>query len=196
MITSPIDPETASASEPTAAPPTRTRGVGARTIFDFVTMVAVLAGVAYGALELRQFRRSQEREATFELMRSIQTPEFAQALTTLLAIPEGATADEILAMSREDLDRLYLLQTTWESLGILVHRGDVPLALVDDFYGGPILFSWQRLRPIVDYNRRTFERESLNEWFQWLVERLQESYEGRPEMPPAYEAYRDWRPTG
>lgn len=164
----------------------------ARTIFEFISMIAILAGVLYGALELRQFRHTQEREATFELMRTIQTPEFAASLTTLLRVPEGATAEQILAMPREDLERLYLLQTTWESLGILVHRGDVPLDLVDDFYGGPILFSWTRLQPLVEYNRRVFQRESLNEWFQWLVERLLDSYAGRPEMPPAYEAYREW----
>lgn len=173
----------------------RAPSVSARTVFDFVSMVAILAGVAYGALELRQFRHTQEREATFELMRTIQTPEFAGALRTLLAIPDGATAEDILAMTPEELDRLYLLQTTWESLGILVHRGDVPLSLVDDFYGGPILYSWERLRPIVDYNRRRFDRASLNEWFQWLVERLEASYEGRAELPPAYEAYRDWKPA-
>ena len=157
-------------------------------------MLAILAGIVYGALELRQFRHTQERDATFELMRTIQTPEFAQALTTLLALPDSATAEQILALPREELDRLYLLQTTWESLGILVHRGDIPLALVDEFYGGPILFSWDRLRPIVDYNRAHLQRASMNEWFQWLAERLLDSYEGRAEMPPAYEAYRNWRP--
>ena len=52
-------------------------------------MIAILAGVLYGALELRQFRHTQEREATFELMRTIQTPEFAASLTTLLRVPEG-----------------------------------------------------------------------------------------------------------
>jgi hypothetical protein len=163
-------------------------------VFDFISMVAILAGVVYGALELRQFRHTQEREATFELMRAIQTPEFAQALTTLLSVPDSASAEQLLAMPRAELAQLYLLQTTWESLGILVYRGDVPLQLVDEFYGGPILFSWQRLQPLVGYNRQLFQRESLNEWFQWLVERLQDTYEGRPELPPAHESHRDWTP--
>jgi hypothetical protein len=65
---------------------------------------------------------------------------------------------------------------------------------LDEFYGGPILLTWRKLRPLVDYNRRVFQRESVNEWFQWLVERLQESYAGQPELPPAHKAFRDWKP--
>jgi hypothetical protein len=164
------------------------------SIFDLISLIAILVGLIFGTIELRQFRQSREREATFELMRFIQTPEFASALTTVIQLPDSVTAEHLMALPKPDVDLLYHLQATWESLGILVYRGDVPLELVDEFYGGPILFTWRKLLPLIDYNRRTFQRESVNEWFQWLVERLQESYAGRPEMPPAHKAFKDWKP--
>jgi hypothetical protein len=166
-----------------------------RLILDVVSTIAIFLGIVYGALELRQFRQTREREATFELMRLIQTPEFSSALTTLLQLPDSADADDMLSLPKPQLDQLYHLQSTWESLGILVYRGDVSLELVDEFYGGPILYSWSRLQPLVEFNRRTFQRESLNEWFQWLVERLQDSYQGASEAEPAHKAYRDWKPA-
>jgi len=181
-------------SEHSSASPKRSSTVSARLVIDTISMIAILAGIVYGALELRQFRQNKEREATFELMRLIQTPEFSQALTALIQLPDATTTEDLLALPKPQLDQLYHLQSTWESLGILVYRGDVSLNLIDEFYGGPILFSWRRLRPLVEYNRRIFQRESLNEWFQWLVERLEASYEGKPEMQPAHEAYRDWEP--
>ena len=34
--------------------------------------------------------------------------------------------------------------TTWESLGILVFRGEVSLDLVDDFFSGAVELSWRK----------------------------------------------------
>ena len=41
---------------------------------------------------------------------------------------------------------MYLVSLTWESLGVLVFRREVTMDLVDDFFSGPILISWQKLR--------------------------------------------------
>jgi hypothetical protein len=174
--------------------PRRVLAIPGRSIFDFITMLAVVAGVLYGAIELRQFRQAREREATFELVRMIQTAEHSRAIALLVSLPDTITAAQLLALPKQDADLLYQLFATWESLGILVYRGEVSLDLVDDFYGGPILFSWQRLKPLVVHNRALFRRESVNEWFQWLVERLQARYQGQAELPPAHKAYRDWKP--
>ena len=181
------------AEEPSNVPK-RASALTTRLVIDIVSMIAILAGLAYGALELRQFRQNKERETTFELVRLIQTPELSQAITTVIQLPDTTTAEQLLALPKQQLDQLYHLQSVWESLGILVYRGDVSLNLIDEFYGGPILFSWRRLRPLVEHNRRTLQRESFNEWFQWLVERLEASYDGKKELQPAHKAHRDWVP--
>jgi len=124
----------------------------------------------------------------------VQTPEQYRALTVLINLPDTITAEQLLAMPRQDIDAIYQMFGTWESLGILVYRGEVSLEMVDDFFGGPILFSWQKLLPLVQYYRARFKRESVNEWFQWLVERLQDRYQGKPELAPAYKAFRSWKP--
>jgi hypothetical protein len=161
-------------------------------LFDFITMMAVILGLIYGAMELRALRASQEREAVLELHRTIQTPEYVRALNFLKTVPEGLTAEELRQiLEEEDMILVTHLRTTWEDIGIMVYRKDVSIAWVDEFYRFPILSSWEKLGPLVFAERTEFGYSGVNEWFQWIAERLQERYGGQ-EPIPAYEAYRNW----
>ena len=49
------------------------------------------------------------------------------------------------------------------------------MQLIDDFFSGPIIVSWQKLENHVMGDRREVGRETINEAFQWLKERLEET---------------------
>jgi hypothetical protein len=89
-------------------------------------------------------------------------------------------------------DAVYLVSLTWESLGVLVYRRQVTLDLVDDFFSGPLVISWQKLKVYSEEWRRTLNRETGNEWFHWLAERMLEREKTSPPIP-AYVAHRHWR---
>jgi hypothetical protein len=74
----------------------------------------------------------------------------------------------------------------------MVFRREVTLDLVDDFFSGPILLSWQKLKVYSEECRRTLNRETFNEWFHWLAERMMEREKLSPPVP-AYIAHRTWR---
>ncbi|MFQ5680108.1 MAG: hypothetical protein ACE5HP_11700 [Gemmatimonadota bacterium] len=163
------------------------------TVVEIVTAVTLLGGLLFAAVQVRQFRASRERDAAFELLRSFQTPEFARALRAVYALPEGLSKDEIERRLGEEMHLVYALMTTWESLGVLVHRGELELEMVDDFFSGPILVSWRKLRPHVEAERAEQERETIQEWFQWLAERMAERESSAPPVP-AHVAHRSWTP--
>ena len=75
---------------------------------------------------------------------------------------------------------------------MLVFRREVTLDLVDDFFSGPILLSWQKLKVYSEEWRRTLSRETGNEWFHWLAEKMMEREKFSPPVP-AYIAHRTWR---
>jgi len=80
-----------------------------------------------------------------ELVRSFQSPTFSKALRRIIELPDNASADEIREILGPDgEDAVYMVSLTWESLGVLVFRREVTLDLVDDFFSGPILLSWQK----------------------------------------------------
>jgi hypothetical protein len=82
---------------------------------------------------------------------------------------------------------------TFESIGVMVFRGIVPLEMVNELLGGVCVESWARLSQYTQDFRVENDRKTMSEWFQWLAERLKEHH-ARYGRQPAYEQFRDWRP--
>lgn len=164
-------------------------GVDLVTLSRLVSAIAVSVGVVFGLLQLRNYRDQRRREACLTLVRSFQTPQFASALRTLFHLPFGLSREELESEHADALDAVWLLLSTWESIGILVHRGDVPIDMVDDFFFGPITVTWRKTRRYVESVRQEQDRETIAEWTQWLAERMlkRERAEG---AVPAYVAHR------
>ena len=160
---------------------------------EFLGGMAVIAGVVFAVIQIRQYREGKQREIALELLRSFQTPDFAQALLAVYNMPEDLTKEEIEAHAGNNMHLVYALMTTWESLGILVFRGELSLSLVDDFFSGPITISWRRLKPYVLAERKQQNRETIEEWFEWLNDRLTEKESKAPPVP-AHIAHKSWVP--
>jgi hypothetical protein len=60
---------------------------------------------------------------------------------------------------------------------------------VDDFFSGPIVLSWRKLRPYVEHPRQKYARDTWSECLQWLAERMMER-ESKLPVVPAYIAHR------
>jgi hypothetical protein len=163
------------------------------TLANLINAIAVAAGVLFAAVQIRQYRHRRQRDAMLELVRSFQSPAFTAALRRVLSLPDGADTAKIREVLGPDgEDAVYLVSLTWESLGVLFFRREVTLDLVDDFFSGPLVISWQKLKVYSEEWRRTLNRETFNEWFHWLAERMLEREKTSPPTP-AYVAHRNWR---
>ena len=163
------------------------------TLANLINAFAVTGALIFAAAQIRYYRQRRRREAMLELVRSFQSPAFTSALRRVLSLPDGADTQKIREVLGPDgEDAVYLVSLTWESLGVLVFRREVTLEMVDDFFSGPILLSWQKLKVYSEEWRRTLNRETGNEWFHWLAERMMEREKVLPPVP-AYIAHRDWR---
>jgi hypothetical protein len=162
-------------------------------IAEIVSAVAVVFGFGFAFSEVKRHRERRTRESALAMVNSYQSPEFASAVMLMVHLDEGLTGAELEKKLGPDMSLVALLMTTWESLGILVHRREVSLDLVDDFFSGPIVMSWHKLEGFVQEMRRRDGRETYFEWFQWLAERVMDR-ESAAEPLPAHIEHRDWRP--
>jgi hypothetical protein len=163
------------------------------TLANLINAIAVTGALIFAAAQVGYYRQRRRREAMLELVRSFQSPVFTSALRRVLSLPEGADTQKIRELLGADgEDAVYLVSLTWESLGVLMFRREVTLDLVDDFFSGPIVLSWQKLKIYSEEWRRTLNRETGNEWFHWLAERMIEREKLSPPVP-AYIARRTWR---
>jgi hypothetical protein len=163
------------------------------TIANLINALAVTAGVIFAAVQIRDYRRQQQRDSMSALVRSFQTPSFAHSLRRVSSLPDNVAREQIPSLLGADgEDHVYALLTSWEALGILLHRKEITIDLVDDFFSGPIIVSWRKLSRYVEAMRAEAERDTYFEWVQWLAERMMERESKTPPVP-AHIAHRDWK---
>jgi len=155
---------------------------------------AVVIALVFGMVQIRQYRQQRHDAAAIELMRSLQDREFTHAFRLLYPLPMGCPVEQFRALGEDYEEAALAMGTRFETMGLLVYRGSLPLPLVEELIGGAIVLLWQRLRPWVEAHRIEQQHPLMFEWFQWLSERLEER--GRPTQTPAYVRYRDWREPG
>jgi hypothetical protein len=157
----------------------------------FSTTAIVLAGI-FGGIQLRQFYKQRARDSALQLVRSFQTVEFTTAVDIVFNIPEGLSKKEIEERLGEKITHILVLFGTFESLGILVHRREIKMAIVDDFFSGIIILSWKKFRNYIEEMRTLGNRDTYYEWAQWLAEQFIKRESKTPAVP-AYIAHRDWK---
>jgi len=163
------------------------------TIANLINALAVTAGVIFAAVQIRDYRRQRHRDSMSALVRSFQTPSFAHSLRRVSFLPDNVGREQITALLGPDgEDHCYALLTSWEALGILLYRKEITIDLVDDFFSGPIIVSWRKLRRYVEAMRTEAKRDTYFEWVQWLAERMMERELKTPPVP-AHIAHRDWK---
>jgi hypothetical protein len=161
-------------------------------ILEAVSAVALVAGVLFAAYQLVELRRQHRRDAVLGLVRSFQSGDFTAALGRVNSLPNGANLKTIQRVLGPDgRDQVFLVGLTWESLGVLAFRREIDMGTIDDFFSGAITISWRKLHVFVEEDRKSLERETVWEWFQWLAEQMRDR-ERRSAPIPAHIAHRDW----
>lgn len=112
--------------------------MNAEALFQAV-QAAVVVGVGFAVYETRRYGKQRDREAAMGLLHAFQTPDFAKAVVLVYRLPDGLSKEQIESSLGENLHRVYAMTTSWESIGVLVFRGEVSIDLVDDFFSGPIV---------------------------------------------------------
>lgn len=160
-------------------------------IFDIVSTSAVIIGIVFGLIQLRQYQLSRKREASIFLLNSFQTKDFVDGIWIIMGLPNGLSKKQIDQTLGDEVRLVGLVMSTWESVGILLFNHEIDIKMVDDAFSGPIIFSWQKLQLYVSDLRKELERETILEWFQWLSDRMQE-YQEKKLPVPAHIAHADW----
>jgi hypothetical protein len=174
--------------------PVRARSVmNLKLWLDTVTTAFIVVGGVLALLQLRQTHKQRSRESALQMLHSFQTPEFLTAVNIVFDLPEGLSKHEVEQRVGDQMTCLLVMMGTFESLGILVYRRDIDIALVEDFFSGVAVLSRRKLQSYLDEVRRCSGRETYYEWYQWLSE-LVERRENLAPVEPSFKQFRDWNP--
>lgn len=155
-------------------------------VLSAVSSLAVVGALIFTALQVRVASRTRAEHAAITIVQAAQSEAWTKGLRQLHRIPENATAEEIDALGPDVADAIEQVGIRVETIGYMVWRGIVDITMVDDLFGGVVIFWWSRIRPYAERDRERTSNPKSYEWFQWLAERL-EDRRHRAIVVPAYE---------
>lgn len=164
--------------------------MGFDLLLQTVQAAAVVIGVIFGLVQLRQIRKQREVQAGIELLHLLQSPETAVTMLLLHELPGDLSGKEIRDRLGDEFGSVLALMAYFESLGPLVARGHVPLDMYAEFYRGPTVMVWRKLHRYVE-EQRVVGWPMLYEWLQWLAEIMEKQASVSDE--PAFRRFREWR---
>jgi hypothetical protein len=156
-----------------------------------IETTAVVVGVGFGLAQLSQLRIQREVEAGLELLRPLQSLESAEALMILHGLPDDLSSEELRTRLGDEFEAVLATAALFESLGPLVARGHVPFGMYAEYYRGPTVLTWRKLRRYVEEQRQA-GWPTLFEWLQWLAERMA-AIAPDSSSEPAFQRFRTWR---
>jgi len=162
-------------------------------IAEIIGAIIVVGGLFFALLQMQQLRQQRRELAAIELFRFFGNPSFAEAYNTVLHMQDDMSAEEIRNGDGELEQAAMVISTTMENIGVMTFQRIVPFAIVNNLMGNSAIVLWSKLENWTMALRVELDEPSAFEWFQWLVERLQQ-YPTDNSLP-AYESHKTWEPS-
>ena len=159
-------------------------------VAELLGAVSIIVALAFSAFQIREFKMRRRDSVAAGLMQSFYSADFAHAVALLRLLPDGIPAEQLRAKGPEYEEAAILVTTTFETMGLLVHRGIAPFSLVEELAGGVALVLWRKLSSWLETIREEQNQPSWAEWYHWLAQELI-AVEGCKQ--PAHPRVRGWR---
>jgi len=161
------------------------------SISQIVGAVTVVGGTIFALIQLSEFRKQRRDAVAGELMRAFMNSDFAHAVHVIKGIPDGACAEDIRRGGPETEMAAVVINTTFETMGLLVFERIAPFTLVVELVGGIVVVMWRKLGAWANQIRSEQSQPSWAEWFQWLAEQCERR---KSTQEPAYIKHKNWVP--
>ena len=161
---------------------------------EIIGAAVVIGGIFFAIIQMRQLRQQRRELAAIELFRFFGSPQFSRAYREVLRMPDGLDVEAMRAHSDKAENCAMAIITTMENIGVMMYQRIVPSVLVKNLMGSSTKLLWRKLEVYIKGIRGELDNPAAFEWFQWLAETLETLQDSN--QPPAYEAHKDWKPTG
>ncbi|MGB2175872.1 MAG: DUF4760 domain-containing protein [Candidatus Poseidoniaceae archaeon] len=167
-------------------------------------LVTILGAAIYSWFQIKELRRSRDSVTAMNLASNFQNQDFVIGINAIMNVnldqskftpgDEQENFRQFRESFGEDWPRVMTVFTTWESVGVLIHRGDMDFHAFYDLFSGVIIKAYKSfeffLTPI-----REDETDKNLEWFIWLADRIIEFEKDGSGTPPAHIAFTNWKPS-
>ncbi len=167
-------------------------------------LVTILGAAIYSWFQIKELRRSRDSTTAMNLAANFQNEGFVVGLTAIINMDDFDLSSfnddstnnfkQFREHFGEDWPKVMKVLTTWESIGVLIHRGDVDFHAFYDLFSGVLLKNYQAFEFYLESIREDGEDKDM-EWFIWLRDRVVEYEKGGSGTGPAHLEFADWTPV-
>jgi hypothetical protein len=150
-------------------------------IANVALALSFIVGLIFGIAQVRAAARDRRDRLTLEALRNYQSRDFAQLMQYIIAHDLPASREELLKLPVSEQVFFFQFAQEMEMLGILVAEKYVDTDLVDKTLGSFVSTSWEKYKKLTLSARK--DDPFLNEYFQWLAERMSERMSRNPRRP-------------
>ena len=168
---------------------------------EILGVVTILGAAIYSWFQIKELRRSRDSATAMNLAANFQNPDFVVGLTSILnmEIEAKETENQTEAFNAlkehygENWPMVMTVLTTWESIGVLIYRGNLDFHTFYDLFSGVIIKTYDAFSFYLEPIREDAENKNM-EWFIWLADRIREYENEGLGTPPAHLAFTGWKP--
>ena len=135
-----------------------------------VAAIGVLVGVTLAYLEVRTLVKQRQTDLVIGLYSTMGSKEM---LETWEKIKTREYKDFNAYIKEYGLSEVHEVGIFYEGIGVLLRRKLIDIGLVDDLFSIPIKSVWEKLKPIVEWQRKQSGRPQYYEWFEYLYNEMQ-----------------------
>ena len=158
------------------------------TVANVALALSLVVGLIFGIAQVRAASRDRKERLTLEALRNFQSREFVELMHYITFHDPPRNSEDMRALPERDQVAFVQFSQAMEMLGMLVAESMIDIDLVEKTLGSFVFTTWERFKPFALSLRST--DPFLNEYFQWLAERISERMSRRPRRP-FYET--EWR---
>ena len=115
-------------------------------IAEILGVLAIIFGIAFGAIQVQQHRRQVRTTAIMELAKSFEDREFTEAYRLIADLPDDVTGEQLGALGDDYVSAALRVGFKFETIGLLIHKSVVPMDAMRDLVGGAAVLIWKKLR--------------------------------------------------
>ena len=171
---------------------------------EVIGLITILGAAIYSWFQIKELRRSRDSTTAMNLAANFQSEDFVIGLTAIINMEKfdlekfGDDSTNNFKAFREhfgdDWPKVMTVLTTWESIGVLIHRGDMDFHAFYDLFSGVLLKNYAAFSFYLEGVRERGDDKDM-EWFIWLVDRVIEYEKQGSGTLPAHREFVDWKPA-
>jgi len=143
--------------------------VDVQTVSIAVASASVVVGVIYYVLQLRHQAKMRKTDLVMRLYSAFGSPEFLEAWEI---IRKREFTDLETYEKKYGLSAYIQVSTLFEGIGILLDRRLIDNDLADDLFSVPVRLAWERMKTLIQEDRKQTNEPRTWEWFEYLYNEM------------------------